>query len=163
MQKKWISLLLAIVFIWAVYPLQAQLRSQIKPSLSVERSIQIPGLGSTSLGLSFLDPSRFSMNHSYSLSYMSFGKQSASMGIYQNVMSYVFSDKLVLNGHFGFMHDPMKMGNSATTTNLMDNLIYGAELTYRPKDNVLLNVRIDKAPYYSRYGYYPYRSRLSLY
>ena len=163
MQRKWIPLLLAVLFICAINSLQAQLKSQIEPPLSVERSIQIPGLGSTSLGLNFLDPSRFSMHHSYSLSYMSFGNQSASMGIYQNVMSYVFSDKLVLNGHFGFMHDPLKMGNSATTTNLMDNMIYGAELSYRPKDNVLLNVRFDKVPYYSRYGYYPYRSRLSLY
>jgi len=137
-------------------PLQAQLKSQLPKALAVEDAIQIPGVGSNSSLLSFIDPNRFFMNQSYSLSYSSFGGGS-SMGVYQNQMSYIFSDKLMMNARLGLMHDPLSIGSYSTgQTNLMDNLIYGFDLSYKPKDNVFFSIRFDKRPYYSRSGFYPY-------
>ena len=43
-----------------------------------------------------------------------------------------------------------------TPGNMMDKLIYGFDLNYQPKDNVFLNIRFDKSPYYYRSGFYPY-------
>jgi len=137
-------------------PLQAQLKSQLPKALAVEDAIQIPGVGSNSSLLRFIDPTRFFMNQSYSLSYSSFGGGS-SMGVYQNQMSYIFSDKLMMNARLGLMHDPLSIGSYSTgQTNLMDNLIYGFDLSYKPKDNVFFSIRFDKRPYYSRSGFYPY-------
>jgi len=163
MMKKLIQIACIVMLLAPLSFTEAQLKSQARPPVSVEDGIRIPGVGSTSLGLSWLNSDRFSMNQSYSLSYSTFGSQSASMGMYQNNMSYIFSDKLVLNGRFGFMHDPLKLGNNTGTVNPLDNLIYGADLTYKPTENVLLNIRFDKVPSLYRYGYYPYRSALSYY
>ena len=154
--RKVINLIIIALVILAVLPLNAQLKSQIPKPLGVEDAIQIPGLGSKSLGLNFIDPDRFFMNHSYSLTYSSFGGGS-SMGVYQNQMSYIFSDKLMLRTRLGFIHNPLNMGSQTMTPgNMMDKLIYGFDLNYQPKDNVFLNIRFDKSPYYYRSGFYPY-------
>jgi len=153
---KFIRLILIVLLLAGMFPLQAQLKSQLPRPLAVEEAIQIPGVGSNNSLLSFIDPDRFFMNQSYSLSYSSFGG-GTSMGIYQNQMSYIFSDKLMLNARLGFMHNPLGIGSySAGQTNLMDNLIYGFDINYRPKDNVFFSLRFDKSPYYYRSGFYPY-------
>lgn len=154
--RKITGLVTIVLLLVGMLPLQAQLKSQLPRPLAVEDAIQIPGVGSNNSLLSFINPDRFFMNQSYSLSYSSFGGGS-SMGIYQNQMSYIFSDKLMMNARLGLMHDPLNLGSYATRqTNLMDNLIYGFDLSYRPKDNVFLNIRFDKRPYYYHSGFYPY-------
>jgi len=154
--RKITGLVTIVLLLLGMLPLQAQLKSQLPKPLAVEDAIQIPGVGSNNSLLSFINPDRFFMNQSYSLSYSSFGGGS-SMGIYQNQMSYIFSDKLMMNARLGLMHDPLNLGAYSTgQTNLMDNLIYGFDLSYRPKDNVIFNIRFDKRPYYYRSGFYPY-------
>jgi len=135
----------------------AQLKSQLPQLPTIGEVIHLPGLSSLS-NYSLFDPSRFSMHQSYSMSFMTSGSQSASLGIYQNSMSFLLSNKLMLNTRFGFVHDPFKLGNlSSTSNNMFNNLIFGADLTYRPKDNVLFSIRFDRRPYYYSYGYYnPY-------
>ncbi|MFH1214703.1 MAG: hypothetical protein V1681_11480 [Candidatus Neomarinimicrobiota bacterium] len=136
----------------------AQLKSQIQESPSIAEVIRMPGLAPSLSNLSLFDPSRFSMRQSYSLSLATSGGQSASLGMYQNSMSFLLSEKWLLNTRFGFIHDPLKLGGmNMMNTNLFNNLIYGADLTYRPKENVVFNIRFDRMPYYSSYGYrYPY-------
>ncbi|MDO9547641.1 MAG: hypothetical protein Q7J65_01575 [Candidatus Marinimicrobia bacterium] len=154
--RKITGLMTIVLLLVGMLPLQAQLKSQLPKALAVEDAIQIPGVGSNNSLIGFIDPDRFFMNQSYSLSYSSFGG-GTSMGVYQNQMSYVFSDKLMMNTRLGFMHNPLGIGSYSTgQTNLMDNLIYGFDLSYRPKDNVFFNIRFDKTPYYYRSGFYPY-------
>jgi hypothetical protein len=154
--QKVINFTIILVILLMIVPLQAQLKSQVQKPLGVEKAIQIPGVGSKSLGLNFIDPNRFFMDHSYSLSYSSYGGGS-SIGVYQNQMSYIFSDKLMLRTRLGFMHNPLSLGsNTMTPTNMMDNLIYGIDLNYRPRENTLFRIRFDKSPYYYRSGFYPY-------
>ena len=159
MKSKFVSLFLIILLVTPLGLIKAQFKSQLKEKPSVEKSIQIPGIGPSSLGFSLFDSHRFFMNQSYSLSYMSFGKTSASLGIYQNRMSYIFSDKLTLSGRVGFIHNPLQMGINNNSMNPINNIIYGAELNYHPKDNLFLNVRFDKVPMYYRYGMMPYGNR----
>ncbi|MDD5765787.1 MAG: hypothetical protein PHW79_06045 [Candidatus Marinimicrobia bacterium] len=151
----WALIVLFLPFGWV----HGQLKSQLRESASVEQNIKIPGVGSSLLGLGFLDKSRFSMHQSYSLSLSTFGKQSASMGVYQNNFSYLFSDKLMMNGRVGFYHDPLKIGNTQLNQNLLENISYGADLIYRPKENVVLNFSFDRAPATYYYGYGPYSYR----
>jgi len=133
----------------------AQLKSQLPQLPTTSEVIHLPGLSSLSK-FSLFDPSRFSMHQSYSMSFMSGGGQSASLGVYQNSMSFLLSNKLLLNTRFGFYHDPFKLGNTTTTNNNMfNNLFFGADLTYQPKENVLFSIRFDRMPYYGYY-YNPY-------
>lgn len=157
-------LFIVCVLIGLTVNLSAQLKSQVIEPQSVEDRIRVPGLGSSLLGLNLLNPDRFFMNHYYSLSMMTAGNSSMSMGVYQNSMSYIFSDQLQLNARIGFVHDPLHLGENSMQMDPMDNLIYGADLIYRPKENVLFNIRFDKVPYTYRvrtspFGYYPYYHR----
>lgn len=155
--QKLTAFITIVILVGAIFPVHAQLKSQLPRPLAVEEAIQIPGVGSNNSSvLSFIDPNRFFMSQSYSLSYSSFGGGS-SMGIYQNQMSYLFSDKLMVRARLGFMHNPLGIGAySNQPTDLMDNLIYGFDLNYQPKENVRFNIRFDKSPYYYRSGFYPY-------
>jgi hypothetical protein len=149
--------LIIVGIIWvAGINLQAQLKSQLPQDISVSDAIQIPGVGAVSSALGFIDPNRFFMHQSYSLSYSSWGGGSASMGVYQNTMSYIFSEKLAMNARLGFVHNPLNIGSFTTQSNLTDNLIYGADLIYRPKENTLFTISFDKTPYYYRSRFYPY-------
>lgn len=159
MRKKLLKIMLVFLVILPLGLTYAQLKSQIKEAPSVEKSIRVPGIGSSSLGLNLFDPNRFNINHSYSLSFMNMGNNPVSMGIYQNQMSYIFSENLILNAKLGFIHNPLQMGMNQRQTNLFDNLIYGAELMYRPKENVILNIEFDSYPSLYRYGLSPYNYR----
>jgi hypothetical protein len=156
MLRKAINLIIVVTVLVAGADLRAQLKSQLPQDISVSEAIQIPGVGSTSSALGFIDPNRFFMHQSYSLSFLSWGGGSASMGVYQNTMSYIFSEKLAMNARLGFIHNPLSIGSLTNQSNLMDNLIYGADLIYRPKDNTILRISFDKSPYYRRSGFYPY-------
>jgi len=140
----------------------AQLKSQIPETPTLEQVIRVPGVSSLN-NLSWFDPNRFSIHQSYSLSFISGSGQSQSLGLYQNSMSYVFSDKLLLNTRFGFVHNPFNVGNAINRSNMLDNLLYGADLTYRPRENLIMNFSFDKVPVTYRYRYYPYNSLYSPY
>ncbi len=155
--RKSMTFIAIVMLAGGILPLQAQLKSQLPKPLAVEDAIQIPGVRSTNNSvMSFIDPNRFFMDQSYSLSYSTFGG-GTSMGIYQNQMTYLFSDKLMMRARLGFMHNPLGIGDySNQQTTMMDNLIYGFDLNYTPKENLHFNIRFDKRPYYYRSGFYPY-------
>ncbi|MFH1009592.1 MAG: hypothetical protein V1800_19120 [Candidatus Latescibacterota bacterium] len=67
------------------------------------------GLGVTpspfgSLGL--LNPERFHMSQSYSMSFASNGKQTSSTGMYLNTLTYQFSMPISVQLQLGYRHDP---------------------------------------------------------
>jgi len=139
-------ILLIVVFVLA-YNLDAQLKNQVQKKMSVEERIQMPSIMNGSY--SIFSPERFHMSQSYSLSYFSMGGLTGSIGMYENRMSFLLSDKLLLNTKIGFIYSPFNQ--IGIQNNLWNNLIYGAELIYRPTRNTILNLRFDKEPYY----YYP--------
>ena len=111
-------------------------------------------------GLSLLDPGKFSISHSYNMSYFSSGGKGNMVGLYMNTMNYQFSEPLSLTVHVGYMHQPFA---SSSSKNVFSNntILSGFELTYRPKKNVFLKIEygaipIQYDPYYRyryRYGY----------
>ncbi len=59
----------------------------------------------TLVGLIGLDPNKFSMSHSYSLSFTSFGGQSYNQGLYLNTMMYQLSNPIKMYFQFGIFPD----------------------------------------------------------
>ncbi|MCF7885516.1 MAG: hypothetical protein K9M80_03390 [Candidatus Marinimicrobia bacterium] len=133
----------------------AQYKTQVQEHPTLEKAIKLPGQTNTT-GLNLFDPNRFSMDQSYSMMMGIGGSNSGSMGMYMNNMSYIFSKNLILNAKLGFVHNPLQMGNTVNN-NMANNLIYGADVLYKPTENMRLQISFSKRPYTSRYFYNPYR------
>lgn len=133
--------------------------AQIKTSES--NIVQPTSLTDNSKGFlsALLDPSKFSMSHSYSVSLFSVGKQTFSQGLYLNTMNYKFSDPLTMQVRIGFMHQPL--GSMGLTSNPYDNqngklFLQRARLQYKPSENMSFTIDYQVLPssmYYSPYYY----------
>jgi len=119
------------------------------------------------MGWGLLDPSRFRMRQSYSVSYMSGSGGSGSVGLYMNNIEYQLFKPLTLRVGVGYLHQPFgSRGANSGGVSLDDGFfIPSAGLEYRPSDNFLLMVDFRQYPSgtspYSRWGYggwRPYRN-----
>ena len=101
----------------------------------------------------FLDPSRFTMSHSFSMSYMSFGGGGMMVNSYINTLNYRFSEDLFLTTKLGIMNSPV---NSVPGNNYLNDLEFfgGAELKYFPSENSAITLRFEKAPAFYSGMYY---------
>jgi|TARA_B100001540_G_C15658477_1_gene574444 hypothetical protein len=107
--------------------------------------------------LSFLDPSRFSMNHSFGMNMMSFGGNSMSVGSYTNQMNYMIKENMRLSTNFT-LASPMNGTNPYSKNGFGGSqLFYGANLDYQPTKNLFLKFSMNNYP---RYGYSQPYSRL---
>jgi hypothetical protein len=111
-------------------------------------------------GLSFANPSRFSMQQSYSVSAFSTGSGSSSSGLYLNTVSYRISDPLVLSVDMG-VHTPMHStfaGNSgATGAEASSFVLPRVGLDYVPNDRFSMHFQVYNGPdAWKAYGPYPF-------
>ncbi|MBN2200671.1 hypothetical protein JW777_01820 [bacterium] len=84
-----------------------------------------------------IDPSRFKMTQSYSLSFFSAGSRSFNQGLYLNTMQYRLSDPLTAVLQVGYLHQPLG-GAGLTGSSAGQFIISGASLDYRPSDKTRL-------------------------
>ena len=106
----------------------------------------------------FLDPSRFTIGHSLSMSYMAFGGGGAMINTYVNTLNYRFSDELFLTTKLGIMNSPY---NSLPGNSYLNDVEFfgGAELKWLPSKDSAIFIRFEKGPSYFNPGYYSgYRS-----
>lgn len=108
---------------------------------------------STVSSFSFLDRNRFSMQQSYSLSFMSGGAGSMSSGLYLNTLNYRLSNPLTFSVDLGF-YTPI----SSTIPGMRQNTLMsqgGAGssfvlprmgLEYRPSENFSMNLELYNGP-----------------
>jgi hypothetical protein len=118
------------------------------------------GRESSLSGLSFANPSRFSMQQSYSVSAYSSGSGSMSSGLYLNTVSYRISDPLVLSVDMG-VHTPMHStfaGNSgATGAEASSFVLPRIGLDYVPNDRFSMHFQVYNGPdAWKAYGPYPF-------
>ena len=116
----------------------------------------------TILGL--FNPENFSMKHSYTMSYSSFGSQGIALGMYTNSMSYKFTDNLNVKADISLIHSPFSSYSKGVTDKLTGIYLSNAEVNYKPYDNFIIQLRYNRLPYssyydpfnsnYSRFGYY---------
>ncbi len=130
-----------------------QLKEQLKPQSFSQLLTQPQGL----VGLLGLDPNRFSMQHSYSVSYMSLGGHGFSQGVYLNTMSYRFSDPLQVSLQWGVLNQPF--GGFGVPSLYQNGLfLSGASVEYKPSRNFSIGVQYNNIPGGRLYS--PYRSYL---
>ena len=98
-----------------------------------------------SRGLSLLDPNRFSMSHSYTMSFFSSGGKGRMVGLYMNTMKYQFSNPLSVTVNVGYMHQPFAKENTRPITDA-NAFLSGFELEYRPSKNFFLKIEYGATP-----------------
>ncbi len=105
------------------------------------------------------DPSRLTMRQSYSVSYMTGGGVSRSVGMYMNSIGYQIARPLYVQFDLGIVHDPGSLfggGNVSHGARILPNFM----LRYTPSPKFQLIVDVRTMPgsqgYYGApgYGYY---------
>jgi hypothetical protein len=119
----------------------------------------LPAKDSSKAGL--LDASKFSINHSVSFGMSSAsGSSMKSLGLYSTMLSYRFSQPVTLHMNFGFplysSYSPMAnpSANSLRSMEYFKNMPMDFTLSWQPRDNLLLQMSVIRAP--QDYFYSPY-------
>lgn len=105
------------------------------------------------IGLLGLNPQRFSMQQSYSLSYLSAGGQGFSQGLYLNTMGYRVADNMQVALQWGVRNQPLG-AFGVPGVNQSGFFLSGASLEYKPSRNTALSVQFSSYP---THDYLPYR------
>ena len=90
-----------IILIFLPLALFAQFKIQDKP-VSIREELLKPV--NSQFGLSILDPSRLSISHSFSMSYMSIGGKGVAQNVYLNTLRYQIAAPLMLTVQWGIQH-----------------------------------------------------------
>jgi len=96
---------------------------------------------------SFLSPDRFNIRHGFSMSMVSFGKQSFSVGSYSNQMNYLLTDNLRLRLNFTLL----QAGMTKQQPGLNNNIYYGGSIDYKFTENSFFQISFQTIPTYRRY------------
>ena len=99
--------------------------------------------------LSLFDKSRFSMNQSYSMFYMS-GAQSGTYGMYSNILTYQLADPLQIKLRMNYLMRPSVFRNNSAGVS-SGQILPALSIQYHPKKNIYLYIHIDQNP---NYGYH---------
>ncbi|MFQ5769305.1 MAG: hypothetical protein ACE5HX_02130 [bacterium] len=135
----------------------AQLKQDTKVDMA--KALTQPTKIQSIIGLIGLDPNKFSMSHSYSLSFTTFGGHSFSQGLYLNTMKYQLSNPITMYLQVGFLHQPLgDLGQNSLLKNQL--FLSGAGLEYKPSENFKLQFEFSQQPnlYYSPYSRFYHRN-----
>lgn len=127
---------------------------QLKKDENIANALTYPTKLQSVFGLIGLDPTRFSMSHSFSLSYTSIGGQGFTQGLYLNTMSYQLSNPLTMYLQIGFLNQPFGgLGQKSPYNNKL--FLSGAGVEYKPSNNFKVQFEFSQTPnaFYSPYYY----------
>jgi hypothetical protein len=143
------SIILLILFLMPLSA-SAQFKAQTKPIPFTEH---LKSGQKGSFGILGIDPSRFSMQHSYSMSYASMAGHGFTQGLYLNTMTYQFAMPLTVSLQLGMAHNPFE---STNTPSMLQNGIFvsGAQVRYQPTKNTVFQFNFQQRPYQNSAGYY---------
>ena len=96
---------------------------------------------------SFLSPDRFNIRHGFSMSMVSFGKQSFSVGSYSNQTNYLLTDNLRLRLNFTLLQS----GMAKQQPGLNNNIYYSGSIDYKFTENSFFQISFQTIPTYRRY------------
>jgi hypothetical protein len=93
-----------------------------------------------------LDPNKLSISHSYSISYYTMGQKGYNQGLYLSTINYQFSDPLLMQVRFGYMHQPF--GGTSNASQGVNNkfFVQRAMLQYQPFKNTTLVIDYQAYP-----------------
>jgi hypothetical protein len=125
----------------------AQFKSQAEQQTHVSDGLMTSSAPSLLLG--WFDPSKFSMHHSFSMSYTSFGGNGISLGTYTNTMMYDFASNLRARADVSMSYSPfntLPMQNGKKN-DLSSIYLSNASVDYKPWDNVMVQFQYRTLPY----------------
>jgi hypothetical protein len=101
---------------------------------------------------SLFDPSKLTMNQSYSFALYSGGGHSGNIGLYMNSIEYAFSEPLKVRIDLGFLHTPSQLFSG--NTSIADNgvIVPGVSVNWRPSRH--FNLRLDYRQHAETYRWY---------
>jgi len=133
----------------------AQFKNQVKVGEAL-KSNKVTSI----VSLLGLNPDRFTMSQSYSMSFGSIGGQGYNSGLYLNTMMYKISTQLTAHVQIGVSHHPF--GNEFGNTTLKDQMfISGAGFEYKPSDKFGLSLEFSQRPLSTYYHNSPYSDPIS--
>jgi len=142
---------------------QADVMGQFKSSIAdkpgVSESILRPETSESLFGM--FDPGRFSMRHTFSMSYATFGGgRGMSLGMYTNSMYYKIADPLDVQFDVSLMYSPNNSFMGGPQKDFAGIYLTRAQLNYRPSENMMLQINFQQVPMSSlmwgSYGYSPF-------
>lgn len=146
---KFFALLFSIT-IFTVSLANAQLREDINGSSEYSGVVSTNSQTSSNNWMSALN---MTMNHSYSMTFSSFGGQTQNINAYTNSMRFDISDRLDAQLNVSFLHSPF--GNSFLSNESIGSriIIDSARFDYQLSENAAITVEFSQRPYrYSPFG-----------
>ena len=111
---------------------------------------------STSSLFNFFNSDNFKMNHTFDLSFRTFGSAgNLALTTYTNSMMYKFNDQLNVQADISVINLPYNSFGKDFANNINGFYLSRAQVNYKPSDNmnIILQYRNIPAGYYSRYGW----------
>jgi hypothetical protein len=136
------KLLISVLVLMSVSFGQFKDNNVLQPS--IKEALTSPASNSMMFG--FIDPANFSMNHSVSLSYASFGSNSFSLSTYTNSMMYKFSDKLDVQVDASLVASPYSSLGRNFQNQISGLYLSRAELNYKPWENCNISLQYRSLP-----------------
>ena len=96
---------------------------------------------------SFIDFSKFSMNHSFGMSYSAFGNNGVALGVYTNHLAYNFSEKLNVEVDASIVNSPYNTLGDNFTKSINGVYIDNARINYQPSEKFNLSLQFSNSPY----------------
>lgn len=148
---KFILLLLSFTFL-GVSITEAQLREDLADNTEYSGVITRTQPSSSNDWMSRLN---MTMNHSYSMSFSSFGGQVQNLNAYTNSMLFDISDRMNAQVDVSFLHSPF--GNSFMSNESLGSriIVDRARLDYQISDNTNISFEFSQRPY----RYSPFNNR----
>jgi hypothetical protein len=100
----------------------------------------------------FLNMNDFTMRHSFSMQYSSFGNHGMALGVYTNSMFYRLMDNMDVQLDVSLVHSPYSTFGEAFQKDISGLYISNAAINYRPWKDVSIHLQYRTMPY--GYGYY---------
>ncbi len=146
---------LLILLFGLTFAVNAQFKKDLDNQPSVKEGFLNPQTSSNIFG--FIDPSKFSMQHSVSMSYSSFAGQGVALGVYTNSMRYDFNDNLNVQVDASIVNSPYNTLGDGYTNSINGIYLSRAALNYKPSENTSISIQFRQGPgaYYNSY-YNPY-------
>lgn len=104
---------------------------------------------------SLVDLSKFSMNHSFGMSYSAFGNHGMALGVYTNHLAYEFNEKLNIELDASFVNSPYNTFGDSFSKSINGVYIDNARINYRPSEDFNISLQFSNSPLrnYNRYNY----------
>ncbi len=135
------AIILSLLFFVNGY---SQLKDQKIPQPSIVNSIVNQSNGSI---FNIFSPEKFKMNHSYSMSYSSFGGHGLAMGVYTNSMLFKLAENMSFQVDASLYHSPYNSFGKDMANQLSGLAISSARFDYKPAENFLITLQYQNLPY----------------